>query len=323
MRISLSIPPDGSILHVSGLELTDGGTTVVFGNNGAGKSTLLRALAGLSGSPLVPGPVYMQQRPYLFRGTARHNLGLGLDPEQAAWGRQLADHFGVGHLLEQDSGTLSGGERQRLVLARTLAFSGDWVLLDEPLSAIDRSDRTSLLAVLAELLDRRSAVVVTHDIDVVATLADRLVVIDGGRILQQGPVAEVIGSPEGIRTAEVLGVANLVGGVARPQDGGCVLDSGSVEIRGLGDVSGPARALFGAEAVTLRSVGSRPTSARNSWSGVVETILRRGQLVEVAVDVGVRVVALVTPGALVDLDLKPGHEIGVSVKASAVRIVPA
>jgi molybdate transport system ATP-binding protein len=313
----------GSLLDIEQFQLNEGQTTVVFGPNGAGKSTLLRFLAGVEGPGPLPEPVYLQQRPYLFRGTAGHNLGLGLNSERAAWARQLADQMGIDLILEQSSETLSGGERQRLVLARTLAYPGDWVLLDEPLAAIDHADRPGLLSFLTRLLEGRSAVVVTHDIGVVATLADDLIVLDRGRILQQGPVAEVMGSPSGVRSAEVLGMANLIGGIARDLDGMTVLKTGPVTILGMGEVVGEARALFGAEAVTLRYFDTHASSARNTWKGSVESVLPRGQLVEVAVDIGVRVVAVVTPGALVDLDLKPGDEIGVSVKASAVQIVPA
>lgn len=322
MKVSISAPGDRSLVEIVDLDLVEGQTTIVFGPNGAGKSTLLRALA-VADPAQLPDPVYLQQRPYLFRGSAGDNLGLGLDTEGAAWARQLADEMGIGHLLDQPSNTLSGGERQRLALARTLAFPGVWVLLDEPLAAIDHADRAELLSILTRMLEDRNALVVTHDIGVVATLADYLVVLDHGRILQQGPVTDVISSPSGVRSAEILGIANLISGTARDRGEMCSLHSGSVAILGMGNVDGPARALFGAEAVTLRPVAAVPTSARNFWKGTVSSLLHRGQLIEVALDIGVRVVALVTPGALVDLDLKPGDEIGVSVKASAVRIVPA
>ena len=323
MKPAISLRLDGSLLEIEQLELTEGRTTVVFGPNGAGKSTLLRLLAGVESASPLTEPVYMQQRPYLFRGTVGHNLGLGLNSEQAAWARQLAGHMGIDSILDQSSHTLSGGERQRLALARTLACPGVWLLLDEPLAAIDHADRPGLLSLLSRLLEGRSAVVVTHDIGVVATLADDLIVLDGGRILQRGPVAEVMGSPSGVRSAEILGMANLIGGTASDRDGMTVLKTGPLTILGIGDVAGPARALFAAEAVTLRHFDTQASSARNSWKGRVESMLHRGQLVEVAVDIGVRIVAVVTPGALVDLDLKPGDEIGVSVKATAVQIVPA
>jgi molybdate transport system ATP-binding protein len=322
MRLNISIPGDGSRLDLEGLELLTDSTTVVFGPNGAGKSTLLRYLAGFFEGPGLGSVAYLQQRPYLFRGTAGFNLGLGLGAESAARGRQIAERLGLGGLLSREAPSLSGGQRQRLVLARALATPADWVLLDEPLAPVDLADREELLQVLAGELHGRSVVLVTHDIAVVASLARSLAILDHGRLVEQGPVSEVIGSPSGVRSAEILGKANLIDGTARLEGELCVLAAGPVEIAGVGLAEGPARALFGAEAITLRPAGTGGTSsARNVWKGTIGTILHRGQLVEVAVDIGERLVAVITPGGLADLALEPGGEVEVAVKASAVRIV--
>jgi molybdopterin-binding protein len=318
----LKIPADGSRLNVSGLELPPGQTTVIFGPNGAGKTTLIGYLSSNQGLGVSGKAAYLQQRPHMFRGTAGFNLGLGLDAEAAAWARQLADGLGVAAILEQDAPSLSGGEKHRLALARVLATPADWVLLDEPMAPIDFAERPEILTVVAGALEARSAVVVTHDINVVAALADHLVILDRGRIIEQGEVSRVMGSPSSIRSAEILGKANLIGGVAESSGGLCVLKTGDVRITGVGSADGPARALFGAEAVTLRLARTdHDLSSRNTWVGRVESITRRGQLVDVVVDIGVRVTAAVTPGALVDLGVESGAEVGVAVKASAVTVV--
>lgn len=320
MSFDVSIPEDGSRLQITGLELQPGKSTVIFGPNGAGKTTLLRHLVrelGASGTV-----AYLQQRPHMFRGSAGFNLGLGLRSEPAARARQLADRLGVSGLLEQPAPLLSGGEKHRLALARTLARPADWYLLDEPMAPIDFAERREILSLLTSELDGRSAVVVSHDINVVAALADRVVIIDKGQIVEQGDVSTVISSPSFVRSAEILGKANLIDGHARPSDGLCVLESGDVTITGRGDADGPARALFGAEAVTLRLAGAgHDISSRNTWIGRVESISPRAQLVEVTVDIGVKVVAAVTPGALEDLAIDVGAEVGVALKASAVTIV--
>lgn len=322
MKLNVLVPDDGTRLQIEGIDLVSDLTTVVFGPNGAGKSTLLRHLGGLLDAPAIGTVSYLQQRPYLFRGSAGYNLGLGLDAESASRARQLADRMGVGDLLTRDAPSLSGGQRQRIGLARTLANPAEWVLLDEPLAPIDLADRDDLLELVSTELDGRSAVLVTHDIAVVASLSDHLVILDRGHLLEQGVVSEVIGSPSGVRSAEILGKANLIDGVARPDKELCVLSAGNVAIVGVGLAEGPARALFGAEAITLRAPGSQGvTSARNRWRGTIATIIHRGQLVEVAIDIGVRLVAVITPGGLADLALTPGGEVDVSVKASAVRIV--
>ena len=320
MSIDVSIPGDGSRIQITGLELQPGKTTVIFGPNGAGKTTLLRHLVRELGSS---GTVaYIQQRPHMFRGSAGFNLGLGLESEPAARARQLADRLGVGGLLDHPAPSLSGGEKHRLVLARTLARPADWYLLDEPMAPIDFAERREILTLLTTELEGRSAVVVSHDINVIAGLADHVVILDKGKIVEQGDVATVIGSPSFVRSAEILGKANLIDGHARPADGLCVLESGGVRITGMGDANGPARALFGAEAVTLRLAGAgHDISSRNTWIGQVESISHRAQLVEVVVDIGVKVVAAVTPGALEDLSIDVGADVGVAVKASAVTIV--
>src|SRR5665811_1649209 len=107
---------------------------VIFGPNGAGKTTLLRILVGrLPGAGLEAA--YLPQRPYLFRGSAGRNLGLGLSSEQTAHARQLVERFGLSpYVLGRASRTLSGGEPQRLVLARTIAQPHPWVSLAEPLT---------------------------------------------------------------------------------------------------------------------------------------------------------------------------------------------
>ncbi len=320
MNFDVSIPGDGSRLQITGLELHPERTTVIFGPNGAGKTTLLRHLVrelGASGTV-----AYIQQRPHLFRGTAGFNLGLGLESEPSARARQLADRLGVAGLLEQPAPLLSGGEKHRLVLARTLARPADWYLLDEPMAPIDFAERREILSLLTSELEGRSAVVVSHDINVVAALADRVVIIDKGKIVEQGDVSTVIASPSFVRSAEILGKANLIEGRARPAGGLSVLDAGGVTITGMGEADGPARALFGAEAVTLRLAGAgHDISSRNTWIGSVESIVPRAQLVEVTVDIGVKVVAAVTPGALEDLSIEVGADVGVAVKASAVTIV--
>jgi len=315
----------GSVVTVSELTLDPNGRAVIFGPNGAGKTTLLRMLAGR-----LPGPVletaYLPQRPYLFRGSAGHNLGLGLSSEQAARARQLVERFGLSpDVLRRASGTLSGGERQRLVLARTIARPEPWVLLDEPLAAIDARDRMDVAQELVASLDRRGVVIVTHDREVAVAMGDSVAVMIDGEIRQVGPVAEVFALPATERVASVIGTANVLEG----RTSGAIhplvaLDLGGIEVWGIGSLpsDSSARALFGAEAVTIYGGVAKTGSAQNRWSGTVIELRQVDRLLEVIVDVGVRVVALITPGAQAALELRSGSEVTVAVKATAVRIVP-
>lgn len=317
------VPEDGSIVEIAGLELADGRVTVLFGPNGAGKTTVLRALAGIGdAAPMLAGH-YMPQRPYLFRGTAGWNLGLGLDHEESAWARQHADELGVAGLLGEPSGNLSGGETQRLALARTLARREHWLFLDEPLAAVDHSDKQMVLSRVASALEGRSAVVVTHDLGVAVALADDVAVIDKGRILQQGPLSEVLPSPSSLDVARILGVQNVIEGLAIPGETLTTVKSETLEVVGRGTVEGKARAMFPGEAVTIAPEGSETGSARNHWRGTVVELKPLGGLTEVVVDVGTNVVAVVTSGALGDLDVAPGLVVTVAVKATAVVVTPA
>ncbi len=321
---------DGRRLAVEALDVAAGERVVLYGPNGAGKSTLLRMLAGtVSPAPAArweaPAAAYLPQRPYLFRGGAGWNLRLGLEPAAARRAEELAGRLGVGGLADRSARTLSGGERQRLALARVLARPEPLVLLDEPLAPLDARDRMAVARTVVDAIGDRAAVVVTHDHDEAAILGDRVAVMVGGAVRQVGTAGEVFALPADDEVAAVVGVGNAIGGVLGASDGGlAALRAGGLEIWGLGggEKGGAGVALFGAEAVTVYA-GARDDagSARNAWPGRVAEVRPAGRLVEVLVDAGVRVAALVTPGSLEALGLEPGAAVTVAVKATAVRIV--
>lgn len=322
ISFEVRVPDDGSIVAIDHLVLEEGLVTVLFGPNGAGKSTVLRHLAGMGSDPRLEC-AYQPQAPYLFRGLAGTNLGLGLSSEEAAHAGTIAAELGIRDLLAEPSETLSGGERQRLVLARTLAKRAEWVLLDEPLNAISLRDRTLVLEVLAGNLSERSAVVVTHDLDVAAALADRVAVMEGGRLLQSGPLPEVLRSPASVEVARVFGVGNVIEGKGTADAGFTVVSAGAVDVLGTGSIDGPARAIIPATGVVLGPPASLGTSERNRWSGPVSELRRGATVVEVVVDIGVPLVSVITPGAADELGLEVGSEVSASVKAASVTIVPA
>ncbi len=324
---NLRYPEDGSIISVARLTVEPGGRLVIFGPNGAGKTTLLRVLAGvLPGGPSIEA-AYQPQHSHVFRGSAGWNLGLGLDAEQTAWARTLADRFGLDPEVYLDPArALSGGERQRLSLARTLARPEPWVLLDEPLAALDVADRMAVAAALVGSLNGKGAIVVTHDREEAAVLGERLAVMVEGTIVQEGPVGEVFSLPVDDRVAKAVGVANVLDGVAGESEGPLSsVQVGAVNVWGVGELGqgSPARVLFGAEAVTLFA-GHDATagSARNRWSGRVADIRETGRLIEVIVDAGVPIAALITPGSREALHLAPGVLVTLTVKAAAVRVIP-
>lgn len=324
---NLRYPADGSIVSVERLSVEAGGRLVIFGPNGAGKTTLLRVLAGiLPGGPSIKA-AYQPQHSHVFRGSAGWNLGLGLDPEQTVWARTLADRFGLDPDVYLDPArALSGGERQRLSLARTLARPEPWVLLDEPLAALDVADRLDVAAALVGSLNGKGAIVVTHDREEAAVLGERVAVMVDGTIVQEGPVAEVFSLPVDDRVARAVGVANVLDGIAGvSEDSLSSVMVGSLHVWGVGDLAegSAARVLFGAEAVTLFA-GHDATagSARNRWQGRVAALREAGRLTEVIVDAGSPIAALITPGSREALHLAPGAAVTLTVKAAAVRVIP-
>jgi ABC-type multidrug transport system ATPase subunit len=202
----LTFPADGSVLDGVDVSLGAGESVALFGPNGGGKTSVMRLIAGtVARSKPLAVVSYLPQTPYLFRGSVESNLVLGLDGPEIAVAEDLARDLGVAHLLSNPSDEVSGGEAQRIGLARTLASSAPLVLLDEPLAPINAAGRADVAEIIRHRTADRAMLWATHSVDAVRTIADRLVVIDGGAVLQEGPVAEVLNSPVDERVAYILG----------------------------------------------------------------------------------------------------------------------
>jgi thiamine transport system ATP-binding protein len=219
------------------LELPDGDVLAVLGPSGCGKSTLLRAIAGLEllhagaiswdGEDVSRVATHRRGFALMFQDgqlfdhlTVARNVGYALrlrrvpDPDRRV--SELLDLVGLPEYGDRLPGTLSGGERQRVALARSLAVEPRLLLLDEPLSALDAGLRERLAGDLRAILDRAgtTALLVTHDHEEAFAVADRLAVMRSGRIVQQGPIAEVWRRPADADTALFLGYAAVLEGDA-------------------------------------------------------------------------------------------------------------
>lgn len=203
----------------------------LLGPSGAGKTLTLRLLAGIAdadqaeivagGRSLVQLPAerrqigYMPQHSALVPGRTvwqQVTFAVDADPARAAW---WLDRLGLDGLEDRLPGELSGGQQRRVALARALARNPSLLLLDEPFSALDAPVRARLARELRALQRNRAlpTVLVTHDPEEAALLADDVIVIDGGKVLQQGPVADVFSHPASPQVAALLGVVNTHAGV--------------------------------------------------------------------------------------------------------------
>jgi molybdate transport system ATP-binding protein len=332
------------------LDVGDGEVVAVLGPNGAGKTTLLRALAGLVplergrvelGGRVLEEPARRLRVPPAARGvgvvfsdhllfphlSALENVAFGLRargvPRAAARRRAAAEleRVGLPGVAPRRPRALSGGQAQRVALARALAADPALLLLDEPLSALDAEAR---LATRRELRDRLDAVgapcvLVTHEPVEAMALADRLVIVERGRVTQAGTPAEISRRPRSRWVAGLVGL-NLYRGTACGTE--VALEGGGALVTGDGGGGGAVFAVVHPRAVALyrERPGGTP---RNVWRGTVGGLEAQGDRVRVAVDGPVPVVAEVTPAAVAALDLGRGGEVWVAVKATEVDRYPA
>jgi len=234
----VSVSYDGKPAVVDAdLSLPDGSVLAVLGPSGCGKSSLLRAIAGLepvgSGSVSWDGvdlrgtPTHKRGFALMFQDgqlfnhlTVARNVGyaprLRRAPDVARRVQELLELVGLEGYADRLPSTLSGGERQRVALARSLAAEPRLLLLDEPLSALDAGLRERLAADLGAILRRAgtTALMVTHDHDEAYAVADRLVVMRAGRVVQEGEIADVWAHPVDPDTALFLGNARVLDGAA-------------------------------------------------------------------------------------------------------------
>jgi len=344
---------DGQVVvDVEAVEVCAGVVLALLGPNGAGKSTLMRLLAALE-SPdswrlvfkgrevsrddpeLRRAAAAVLQRPYLWRGTVAENVEFGLKvrrlPSAArrARIREALGTVGIGHLSDVPVDTLSGGEAQRVALARALALEPEILFLDEPTADLDVTVRRQLLADLEWIVHHTAPaiVLITHDPGEAFALADRVVVIEGGRIAQTGTPAEIFEAPATEFVASFTGAEFMLSGTLEEAEEGTVivrLDSGhALECAGCGEAGRRVRVAYRPEDVVLAPPGSPSTSARNRFDAKVARLHPQGGLVRLRLESdGLSLAALITRHSLDDLGLELGTPVVAQVKAAAFHVFP-
>ena len=190
-----------AVLDIPGLVFEDGETAALAGANGSGKTTLLKILGGIirpdEGSFHVPESIlYMPQISYAFRGDALSNIMISGAGRQEAL--RLLEKLELSHLVSKKAKSLSGGEMQRLSLCRVLSKKCDLLLLDEPTSACDAKGAELVIRAIKEYQKNCGCAVImsTHSPLLALNAADRLIVLNGGRIESDGQPAETLANPE-------------------------------------------------------------------------------------------------------------------------------
>ena len=316
----------------------------VLGPNGAGKSTLLRAVAGLeeltsghvsvAGRAWQDGPAYVpaeeRRAGVVFQDyrlfphlDVRDNVGFAARSSgtRRAASRALADEWlerlGLAELARRRPSQLSGGQSQRVALARALALEPEVLLLDEPMAALDAGARIDVRTFLREHLAEFAgpAVLVTHDPLEAMVLADRLMVVEGGRVVQQGTPAEVARRPASSYVARLVGL-NLWAGLLDHTTETVRLDRGGSLAVATGAPSGRVLVSLRPSAITLHTERPEHTSTRNVWSGRVAAMEVLADRVRLQVQGEPTALVDVTPAAVAELRLAPGADVWLSAKAT-------
>ncbi len=332
------------------LRAAPGELIVLVGPNGAGKSTLLRSLAGLlpidAGRIALDDTVLDDPGQGAFVPAARRSVGVVFQNgllfdhlsvvENVAFGLRSrktsareARRVAAGWLtrlgFDADAGVrpgqLSGGQIQRVALARALAFEPRLLLLDEPFAALDATTRVEVRRELRRHLDSIDApkILVTHDPVEALAMADRLVVLEHGHVVQQGTADDVRARPRSLYAADLVGI-HLLRGTAR--DGVVTLSDGREIVAATdGALSGTVLVTIHPRAIALHS--RRPEgAARNVWSATVADVDDDGDRVRVRLGEPVPLVVEITRGGRSALALEAGSPVWVSLKASEITVQP-
>jgi molybdate/tungstate transport system ATP-binding protein len=330
--------------HVN-LEVKANEYFIILGPSGSGKTLLLELIAGIWSSdsgkvylenqditrtpPEKRGVGFVYQNYMLFpHKTVFENIAFGLKMRKLDKNEinrrveKMMNLLGISHLADRLPRTLSGGEQQRTALARALIIYPKVLLMDEPLSALDRKTRDDLIHEMKEIHKNFDVTIihVTHNFDEALILADRIAIMRNGRISQVGTSTEIFRKPADKFIADFVGSENILKGIAK-KDGEklTVIDTGNISIYSTEQKEGHVHITVRPEDIIL-SKEKVETSARNVFKGHVKKIVDNGALIKLTIDVGDPLVVFLTRQSFLDMELNIGKTVWTYFKATAVHV---
>jgi tungstate transport system ATP-binding protein len=345
--LTLKVNPEFT-LSVDSLDVAAGEVFAVIGPNGAGKTTLLNTLALLreagSGSlellgrnALLPENKLFLRRsmsvvfsqPYLINNSVYENVALPLKLrglKDGAAVEKALELFKITHLKDRSARTLSQGESHRAALARAFVTSPKLVLLDEPFGSLDARVKETIARDLRRALKAAypaAVLLVTQDQGEALTLCDKLAVMAGGRIAQQGAPQDLFARPATKEVADFTGVETILPGkVSAKDDNLCSIQAGGLTLEVISDCAAGDEVFVCVRPEDVSVSKSREAgSMRNHFSAKITSVEPWGLEYKVGLDCGFPLMAAVTRQSVDSLGLKPGLDVFASFKATAAHLI--
>lgn len=316
---------------------------VLLGISGAGKSVLLEMIAGLiepdsgtiilNGEDITKAKIQKRDIGIVFQdfGVFPHLsvqknimyplLNIGIHRAEAKkLALKYAEAMNIGHLMKRMPTTLSGGEKQRVALARTIAMKPKILLLDEPMASVDVELKEELRKLLRNINRMGITILhVTHDFEEAISLAEKVAIFNDGEVVQTGSSKEVFHNPKSRFLASFIGIKNFY--QAKVIDENLSLAEGKVKIHHYRDYDATAGYLMFRSEDVIVSTSKIETSTLNNLHGRITDFYPSPHGVELIVDCGIKVAALITQESVEKMGLSIDLEVWVSFKSRAVRFI--